>query len=226
VIERDLCKFQLTNNNNYIQLEQIGGPSERNYFFFMRDSDSELNKWRIYDTRHVTSINDVKKVLDRSNDYLATEDRNGDLYQDLLLVLEGYSLYYREAFSGAYLYGWMIIETVVDHIWKEYVNTLKISSKDKQKLRESSQWTSQHYIEVLFALKKITLIERNLLTKLRKKRNDVMHNKKTVTNDEAFWCLRLAAVTTLNRMSGNANIFHDPGGNPLVKMWNCDRGEQ
>jgi hypothetical protein len=226
VIERDLLHFKLTNNNSYLQLRENRGPSERNMFFFKRDSDSELNKWRSYNTRHVVPINSVKKMLDRSCDYLATEDRNIDLYQDLLLVLEGYSLYYRQAFSGAFVYGWMILETVVYHIWKEYVNTLKISSKDKKRLKESSQWTSQHYIDVLFALKKLTLIERNLLTKLRKKRNDVMHNKKTANNDESFWCLRLAAVTTLNRMLGDLNIFHDPMENPLVDMWNCRSEEQ
>jgi hypothetical protein len=226
VIERDLCKFKLTNNNSQIQLDQIGGPSERNCFFFMRDNDSELNKWRNYNTRHEAPIKDVKKVLDRSYDFLAAKDTNGNLYHDLLLVLEGYSLYYRQAFSGAYVYGWMILETVVDSFWKEYVTTLKISSDDKKKLKESSQWTTQHYIEMLFGLNKINLIQRNLLTKLRKKRNDVMHNKKTANSDEAFWCLRLAAVTTLNRMLSNDNIFHDPNGNPLVEMWNCGKEEQ
>jgi hypothetical protein len=138
--------------------------------------------------------------------------------------LDGYTLYFRHAFNGAYVYGWMILETVIDRIWKEYVTTLKISSDDKKKDKESSQWTTQHYIEILFALTKINLIERNLLTKLRKKRNDVMHNRKIVHHDEAFWCLRLAAVTSLNRMLGNANIFHDPDENPLVEVWNCDKG--
>jgi hypothetical protein len=226
VIERDLCDFRLTNNNNYIQLEQIRGPSERNMFFSMRERDSELDKWRSYNTRHITSVNNVIKVLDRSYDYLATEDKDGNLYQDLLLVLEGYSLYYGEAFSGAYVYGWLILETVVDHIWKEYVDTLKISSGDRKKLKESSQWTTQHYIEILFALNKINVVERNLLTKLRKKRNDIIHNKKTASSDEAFWCLRLAAVTTLNRMIGNPDIFYDPMGNPLVDMWNCRSEKQ
>ena len=132
----------------------------------MRDgeSDSELSKWRSIDSRIMTSINDVKKLLDRSYNYLAIKDSRADLYDDLLLGLEGYSLYYGSTHKGAYLYGWMIIETVIDQMWKEYVDTMAISGGDKNSLKESSQWTTQHHIEMLFALKKISLTNRNLLT--------------------------------------------------------------
>jgi hypothetical protein len=58
---------------------------------------------------------------------------------------------------------------MTDQMWKEYVNTLKISNEDKNKLKESSQWTAHHQIEKLFALKKIDLTNRDFLTKLRKK---------------------------------------------------------
>src|SRR5919112_666861 len=85
-----------------------------------------------------------KKGLDRSYDYLAIKDSKKSVYKDLLLALEGYGLYYGEAHKGAYLHGWAIIETIIDQLWKEYVNTLRISSDDKKKLKESSQWTSHH----------------------------------------------------------------------------------
>jgi hypothetical protein len=62
---------------------------------------------------------DVIRMLERSYDYLTVEDAKRNVYEDLLLALEGYTLYYREAFKGAYLYGWMIIETVIDQIWKD-----------------------------------------------------------------------------------------------------------
>ena len=54
----------------------------------------------------------------------------------------------------------------------------------------------------------------------------MIHEKKPVGWEEAFWCLRIATITTLNRMLGNADIFHDPTENPLIKMWNCDREEK
>lgn len=229
--EKDLCKFTLIGDGTCIQLYELPNntrvQSERNMFSFQRDDDSKLDKWRRFKLLHkVTSIQNIKKVLDRSYDYLAIMDSKKSVYKDLLLALEGYGLYYGEAHKGAYLHGWMIIETIIDQIWKEHVNTLRISSDDKKKLKESSQWTSHHHIEMLFALNKLDLTNRNFLTKLRTKRNDVIHKRKNVDPDEAHWCLRLAMVMILNRMLGNANIFHDPKGNALVQMWNCSKEEE
>jgi hypothetical protein len=220
--ERDLCKFTLTGDGTYLQLDEIGGPLERNMFSFQRDDDSKFFKWRgvKFGTklgRMVISIQDIKEVLDKSYNYLAIKDSKKHIYQDLLLLLDGYTLFYSDAFRGAYIYGWMIIETVIDHLWKEYVTTLKISSDDKKNL-DSSQWTTYHKIEVLFALEKIDPKYRNLLKRLRKKRNDIIHEKETASRREAFECLRLAAVTTPNRMLGNTDIFHDPKEKQMVKI--------
>ena len=100
------------------KLDEIGGPSERNMFSFQRDDSSKLGKWRSAH-RKVTSIQDIKKILTKSYQYLAIKDSKKNVYEDLLLALEGYSLYYGEAYKGAYIYGWMIVETVLDYIWKE-----------------------------------------------------------------------------------------------------------
>ena len=109
---------------------------------------------------------------------------------------------------------------------KSNVATLRISSDDKKTLKESSQWTSQHQVEMLFALKKVDLTNRNFLTKLRKKRNNVIHDKVAVEWYEAFGCLRLAIVMILNRMLDNVDVFYDPKGNQLVEKWNCRREEK
>lgn len=103
---------------------------------------------------------------------------------------------------------------------------LVISPSLHTRPKESSQLTPHHHIEMLFALNKIDLTNRNFLTKLRTKRNDVIHKRINVNPDEAHWCLRLAMVMILNRMLGNANIFHDPKGNALVQMWNCSKEEE
>ena len=192
-------------------------------FSFLRDDDSKFVFWRVAEPRKRAPVIDIKKVLDRSYHYLTTKDSKENLYNDLLLGLEGYSLFYSDAFKAAYLYGWMVIETVIDRIWKEYVTALKISSDDKKNLKYSSQWTVHHKTEVLFASKSIDPRHRDLLKGLRKKRNDIVHEKQTVSPEEAFRCLRLATVTTLNRMLGNTDIFHDPKETQLVKMWDRNR---
>jgi hypothetical protein len=118
VREKD-CEFTLFEDDGIIQFDQIRGPSERNAVCFQRDSESGFAKWRNHRPRHVAPKEDVIRMLERSYDYLTVEDAKRNVYEDLLLALEGYTLYYREAFKGAYLYGWMIIETVIDQIWKD-----------------------------------------------------------------------------------------------------------
>jgi hypothetical protein len=200
-------------------------------YSFQRDDDSEFAKWRGIKHggrygRKLAPIQDIKKVLDRSYDYLSAKNSKKNVYEDLLLAHEGYTLYYMDAFKGAYVYGWTIIETIIDQMWKEYVITLKISTDDKNKLKESNHWTAHHQIEMLFALKKIDLTNRNFLTRLRKKRNKVIHDKEKVEWDEAFGCLRLAIVMIINRLLDNIDVFHDPEGNALIKKWNCSREEK
>src|SRR5215216_549739 len=130
VREPDLCKFTLTNNESCIQLNPIGGPSERNMYSFQRDSGTGPD-WDQVQRREV-SVDGIRGILDRSYDYLAIQNSKKDLYEDLLLLLDGYTLYYKDSFRAAYMFGWMIIESVIDHIWKEYVMTLKTSSEDKK----------------------------------------------------------------------------------------------
>jgi hypothetical protein len=166
-------------------------------------------------SRRPIPIEAIKKVLV----YRVVRSSEGTVYDGLLLALEGYTLFYREALRAAYLYGRMIVETGIDRMWKEYVTSLKISSDDKSNLKDSGRWTIQHKTEVLFASQEIHPKYRDLLKRLRKKRNDIMHEKQAVSRREAFGCLRVATVTTLNRVSGNTDIFHDPKEKQLVEEW-------
>lgn len=224
VRKQDLCRFSLVKEGSYIHLDRIGGPSERNMFSFQREGDTGLHDWSLIEPRRIP-MDDIRRILDRSYEYLAIQDSNKNLYADLMLLLDGFTLYYRGAYRGAYIYGWMIIETVIDHIWKEYVTGLKITSDDKKNLKLSSQWTSQHKSEVLFASGKMDPKHRNLLKKLRKKRNDIMHEKQAVSSEEAFRCLRPAAVTAPNRMLGNTDIFHDPKEKQFEETWYRNRAK-
>jgi hypothetical protein len=73
-----------------------------------------------------------------------------------------------DAFKGAYIYGWTIIETIIDQLWEDFVATLEISKNDKSSLKQSNYWTAYHQTEMFFALKKIDLTNRTFLTELRK----------------------------------------------------------
>ena len=66
----------------------MGGPSERNMFSEMAIPD--------YVTGSLSNREGFQRVtlLDRSYDYVATHSSNKNLYEDLLLLLDGHTLYY------------------------------------------------------------------------------------------------------------------------------------
>ena len=116
----------------------------------------------------------------------------------------------------------MLIETFVDQVWEEYIESLQRSKQDKQALKDHRSWTTQHHIEMLSEIGRINPTVRNLLNKLRKKRNDVVHNRESVTDDESYSCLRVAIVIIVNRMNDPKNPFLNiDENNKLVDLWNC-----
>ena len=116
----------------------------------------------------------------------------------------------------------MLIETFVDQVWEEYIESLQRSKQDKQALKDHRSWTTHHHIETLSEIGRINPTVRNLLNKLRKKRNDVVHNRESVTDDESYSCLRVAIVIIVNRMNDPKNPFLNVDeNNKLVYLWNC-----
>lgn len=123
---------------------------------------------------------------------------------------EGYTLHYKGAFNGAFLYGWMIIETFLAKLWIEYVNLMTDRIPDgKDALRDFRSWTGYHHIEIFYTVGQLTPIVRNLLNKLRKVRNDIIHKRRDVALEESWVCLRVAMVLLLNRLRNPDSHFKD-----------------
>jgi hypothetical protein len=157
------------------------------------------------------------KVFKRVDDYALKPD----LQKEVLWVLNGYSIHYKESYEAAYLYGWVLIEDFIAQIWKQHVNSLQRSSNDKAVLNDNKYWTSYHHIEKLYEIRKINPTVRNLLNKLRKKRNEIAHNRESITMDESFNCLRVAIVIVVNLMGNLQNPFLTVDENPFVDLWGC-----
>lgn len=219
LINNDLCYTKLNSTSNEIALTRSNGPSERTMFAFLRDSpdDNDFQDWKSYSTRKPVSRECLTKIFKRVDEYAL---RPG-LQKEILWVLNGYSIHYKESYEAAYLYGWMLIEAFLAQIWRQYVNSLQRSNNDKAALKDHRSWTSHHHIEMLSEIRKIDPTVRNLLNKLRKKRNEIVHDRKTVTNEESFGCLRVAIVIVVNLMNNLQDPFSTVDENPLVDLWGC-----
>ena len=134
---------------------------------------------------------------------------NPNLHNDLMLLFEGYTLYYKDAFVGSFLYGWMIVETFLARLWDEYVDSLDRTRNDKDALTDFRSWTSYRYIEMLSVLEIITGETRDILNRSRKKRNEVVHERKEVDRQEAYDCLDMARKILRNRIETPDNPFFE-----------------
>lgn len=222
---QDVCYFVYDNSENTIFISNSQGPSERTMFSFQRDDPrgERFLHWQEFKHRKGYDPELVKKIFDTVSDYI----KNPNIRQDLILLLEGYTLHYREAYRGAYFYGWMLVETFLLKLWEEYVKSSQRSQNDKNSLLDNRSWTSYHHIEMFSALGKMNSVVRNLLHALRKKRNNLVHEKMDPDNEESFGCLRLAAVMNLNRLRNPHQPFSgvekDIGVIPLIQKWGLNK---
>jgi hypothetical protein len=221
VQDSDLCGFQWDSNSGLIGIIEYDILSMRVRFSLTRDdpNSNQFSSWRNH-PRQRLRIDRWKEILERAYDYTTKPD----LHNDLILVYEGYTLLLGGAFKGAYLYGWMIIENFLSKLWETYVESLEGRSiKDKDALTNHNTWTNHHHIEMLSVAGKINKpTVRNLFNRMRKIRNDAMHNRKNISSDEAAGCLRASVVILLNRLN-NQDPFLDLEKSKLVELWNLQK---
>jgi hypothetical protein len=213
-LRKDLCYFHWDQNYS-LNVYQKNGPSERVMFGFSRNNSNEYKNWLSYNGRKFYTVNLIKKIFDKSLVYYS----NDELKDDLLYILNGYTLYYDEQYRGAYLYAWMIIEDFIVKSWEEYTSLLQISSEDKESRKDFRNWTVYHMIEVFWTINKVNTDLKNLLKKLRKKRNNIVHDRAYVSATDAFCCLRIMALILMNRKKDINNPFINIENDDNISQW-------
>lgn len=96
-----------------------------------------------------------------------------------------------------------MIENFLGKIWNEYVDSTSRSKKDKATLKDHNRWTTYHHIEMLSAVGKMDETTRDLMHRLRKKRNSIIHERHEVNEKETHDCLVVSDRIVRNR-------FYDP----------------
>ncbi|MFL6442074.1 MAG: hypothetical protein ACJ702_08970 [Nitrososphaeraceae archaeon] len=69
------------------------------------------------------------------------------------------------------------------------MDSLQRSKNDKAALKDHRSWTSHHHIEMLSEIRKIDPTVRNLLNKLRKKRNEIVLSHMTIRGSFTLRCI-------------------------------------
>jgi hypothetical protein len=173
-------------------------------FSRLRDGDEvAFTSWRVID-RKTVAISKFKEMVSFAYTVLS---KYPILHRDLLLLFEGYTLLSKDALNGAYLYGWMMIETFLDELWEEYVESLQLNRVDKDSLKHHDRWTGYHQIEIFSILNRLDLNSRTLLNRLRRIRNKIIHDRYNALMNEAEECLFTAYKILRNRVKNSESPF-------------------
>jgi hypothetical protein len=162
VRKTELCNFEWVPAKEQVRF--VGYVLvERNVFYLQRDEKNEnFEKWQS-SPRTAVSQEDIIKTIR----FAYWIPQNKDLHTDLLLLFDGFTLFNKGAYTASYLYSWMMIETFLSKIWKEYIDSSDRSGKDKGALKDHNRWTTFHHIEMLSAINMMPGTVRDIINKLR-----------------------------------------------------------
>jgi hypothetical protein len=201
----ELCNFEWISYSEFIRIVGYAFV-ERNIFSLQRDkNDQSFEEWKNVYNRKLITRDEMIKIIQFAYWIL----QRNDLHMDLILLFDGYTLYYRGAFTASFLYGWMIIETFLTKIWKEYVDSLDRPQADKNALYAPDTWTTYRYIEKLSAANKMETTIRDVLNRLRLIRNSIVHDTKDVCYKDAYYCLSIGDRILRNRINTPNTPFID-----------------
>jgi hypothetical protein len=190
--KEDLCECFSKGNRLYVKT--IFGDNLRNYIQFKRSPMKESYEWKIYPRREVT-LSTVENMINFANRFYG----DIEIHRDLLLLSEGFTLYYQHDLNASYLYGWMMIETFLSKIWGKRIQELNRKREDKDSLSNHDRWTSYHIIEMFSALRLISDDTRDIFHNLRRKRNKIVHDRQDATIGDTQRCLTTAWKILRNR---------------------------
>ena len=199
----DWAEFRYEDGQNFIEVGFAkGGFSIRNQAEFERDDEATFHFWVDMPRISITTTN-LKGFLEQAFRFY----NNSEYADDLLLIGESWSLSYEGMENASFLYSWMIVEKMIEQTWRKYVESLQRSPNEKDFLKSHNSWYISHMIQALSFAGKLDDDTRESLNKLRKIRNDIVHNRYRVTKEESLDCLNLSTELVYDKLNYGENYL-------------------
>jgi len=200
----DMIQFKWEKGSDEIEIPQFL-PTPRNHIAFERDVKETFFRLKKFKRTLVTE-QDLRSILNTSYEY----SKNYELSNELILLAQGWSLFSNDSLNATFLYGWMLIETLLDKMWRHYIATLQRTSDEKDDLKSHRNWSAYQQIEAMSFIGKMNDKTRKLLTYLRKKRNAIIHDMYQVTREESQNCLETAFRIIRNQLESRDPFYSVP----------------
>lgn len=203
----DLTLFAWNGPDSFLEIDLQSSPTLRNLFEIKRTSQGSFSDWQLIKRQEV-DVHFMANMLSLAYDFYTNQETK----TNLLLIGESSSLYFDRHFSASFLSSWLVIESLLENQWYEYIVSLKRSKEELDALKNHNSWTVSNFVEVFSFLGKIDSETRETLNKLRKIRNNIVHRtarkNNAVGTEEAHNCLSVAIDMVYNQLN-QVNIFKD-----------------
>lgn len=200
----DLTSFEWEENSDIVDINRvIHSQSLRNNFEERRDNESSFSHWST-----LPRIPIDKSMMKALSNVAYRFYKNSKFKEDMLMIGESWGLAFDEMYTASFLFSWMIIENFLEQLWVLHVNTLQRTKNEKSSLKNHNSWTASNYIEVFSMIGQLDKKGYQCLTKLRKIRNGIVHDRKKVGKKESLDCLEVSIVMLYNRLN-QINPFED-----------------
>lgn len=106
----------------------------------------------------------------------------------LVLLVESFTCMQSSQFIQSFIVSWTIIEKYLYWIWESHLRKKSINYERRKKLTDGSDWNVAKVIEMLDVEGVINREDYKILTDLRKKRNDLIHEGEIISQEDALKC--------------------------------------
>jgi len=204
ITPKDLVLFFWEEPNKFLEINLQRTFSLRNLFELKRDSEESFPDWERWPRQEIGTLF-MRNMLGFSYRFY----KNENIKTDLQLIGEASGMYFDGHFSSGFLSSWIVVESILERLWQDYVATLERTKDERNALKNPNSWSVNNFIEVFSFLGKLDEDNRKCLSKLRKLRNDIVHKKKrNVTHEEVWNCLNVAICMVYNQLN-QTNPFED-----------------
>lgn len=111
--------------------------------------------------------------------------------RSLKLLIDSYTHLIRWEFDQSFILSWVLVEQYLNHEWELYLDQKKISNKKKKKYT-GKEYTANMKINLLSLLGNLDEDDTHELSRLRRIRNDFMHEISLVEGKDASGAFKLA----------------------------------
>ena len=124
--------------------------------------------------------------------YAETVAEDAHLRSFMSFFLEAHTHYQSQEYRQSFVMSWLVIESWLDKTWSDALNERKVSKSRRKRLSEGARFTTEVKSEVLELLGVIDKEQLSKVTRLRRRRNEVVHNGSDPSDSEAEEALEFA----------------------------------